>query len=70
MENVNEIPKSPGIYELNGKINYCMNLQKKAKRCKGDFKVIKIMPDATEQELQNETSLCKSNYRLEYYECI
>lgn len=54
MENVDEIPKSPGIYELNEKINYCMNLQKKAKRAKGDFKVIKIMPNATEAELQNE----------------
>jgi len=54
MENVDEIPKSPGIYELNGKINYCMNLQKKAKRSKGEFKVIKMMPNATEQELQNE----------------
>ena len=54
MENVDEIPKLPGIYELNGKINYCMNLQKKAKRSKGEFKVIKMMPNATEQELQNE----------------
>lgn len=54
MNNENEIPKSPGIYELNGKLNYCLNLQKKAKRVKGDFKVIKIMPNATEQDLQNE----------------
>lgn len=54
MNNLDEVPKLPGIYELNGKINYCMNLQKKVKRCKGDFKVIKIMPNATEQELQNE----------------
>lgn len=54
MNDVNEIPKLPGIYELNGKLNYCMNLQKKAKRLKGDFKIIKIMENATEQELQNE----------------
>ena len=54
MNNENEIPKSPGIYELNGKLNYCLNLQKKAKRVKGDFKVIKIMPNATEKDLQKE----------------
>lgn len=54
MDNVNEIPKSPGIYELNGKLNYCLNLQKKARRVKGEFKIVKIMPNATESELQSE----------------
>lgn len=54
MSSLDNVPKLAGIYELNGKLNYCLNLQKKAKRVKGDFKVIKIMPNATEQELQNE----------------
>lgn len=54
MSSLDNVPKLAGIYELNGKLNYCLNLQKKAKRVKGDFKIVKIMPNATEQELQNE----------------
>lgn len=54
MDNVNDIPACPGIYELNGKLNYCMNLQKKAKKTSGDFKIIKEMPNATLQDLCKE----------------
>lgn len=54
MVDVNEIPACPGIYELNGKLNYSMNLQKKAKKSSGDFKIIKEMPNATLQELCKE----------------
>lgn len=56
MSNVNDIPAVPGIYEVNGKLNYAMNLQKKAKKISGDFKVIREMPNATLQEL------CKAMY--------
>ncbi len=54
MVDVNEIPACPGIYELNGKLNYSMNLQKKAKKSSGDFKIIKEMPNATLQDLCKE----------------
>lgn len=54
MDNVNEIPAIPGIYELNGKLNYTMNLQKKARKTSGDFKIIKEMPNATLQDLCKE----------------
>lgn len=56
MNNVNDIPACPGIYELNGKLNYTMNLQKKAKKVSGDFKVVKQMPNATLKELCKEIS--------------
>lgn len=51
MDNVNDIPAIPGIYELNGKLNYTINLQKKAKKTSGEFKIIREMPNATLQEL-------------------
>lgn len=54
MNNVNDIPACPGIYELNGKLNYTMNLLKKSKKVKGDFKIIKEMPNATLQDLSKE----------------
>lgn len=54
MKNENDVPAIPGIYELNGKMNYTMNLQKKAKKTSGDFKIIKEMPNATLQELSKE----------------
>lgn len=54
MDNVNDVPAIPGIYELNGKLNYTMNLQKKARKTSGDFKIIKEMPNATLQELCKE----------------
>lgn len=54
MIDVNEIPACPGIYEVNGKLNYTMNLQKKAKKIKGEFKIIKEMPNATLQDLCKE----------------
>ena len=54
MNDVNEIPACPGIYEVNGKLNYAMNLQKKAKKIKGEFKIIKEMPNATLQDLCKE----------------
>lgn len=56
MNDENVVPAIPGIYELNGKLNYTMNLQKKAKKTSGDFKIIKEMPNATLQEL------CKAIY--------
>lgn len=57
----NTIPSDPGIYKSGGVINYSMNLNKKYRKLNSDdFEVIKVMPNATLQDLCNEVKIKKN----------